>query len=347
MTSFSPDSKDLTIADVAKAAGVSVATVSRILNGKQDVAKATRARVQKVIEELGYMPHAQAQRLRAGRTRNLALVFPIKGHGTSPYNPLQTAFIVGAAEAAGEKEYYFSLHTRPLTERSLLSLYQSVQVDGLVLMQIHTSDWRVDLLRQHSYPFVMIGHTSDNTDLSYIDLDFEAATMLAFEHLVQLGHSKIGFLTLSAQRRQQGFGPAVHAWAGYEKALATYPIISAYRAVDTITLEAYEATLSLLDELPDLTALVSSHDVTTVGILRALHARGRRVPETCSVVTLMPESIAELSIPSLTTIDFPSYNMGYQAIEMLIRTLEGQLTAPEQILIPPRLVIRESTAPIE
>src|SRR5688500_3788199 len=168
MTSISSVSSELTISDVAKAAGVSVSTVSRILNGKLDVAEATRVRVQKIIEELGYMPHAQAQRLRAGRTRNIAFIFPLREYGNLPYNPLQTAFIVGAAEAAGEKEYYFSLHTRPLTKRSLLSLYQSAQVDGLVLMQIHTNDWRVDLLRQRGYPFVMIGHTNDNTGLSYI-----------------------------------------------------------------------------------------------------------------------------------------------------------------------------------
>jgi DNA-binding LacI/PurR family transcriptional regulator len=346
MTTFSSDPNELTISDVANAAGVSVSTVSRILNGKQDVAKATRVRVQKVIEELGYMPHAQAQRLRAGRTRNIAFVFPVRGYGSLPYNPLQTAFIVGAAQAAGDKEYYFTLHTRPLTKRTLLSLYQSAQVDGLVLMEIHTNDWRVDLLRQRAYPFVMIGHTNDNTGLSYIDLDFEAATILAFEHLVQLGHTKIGFLAISAQRRHQGFGPAVHAWSGYEKAQATYPMTSIYREVDTVAQEAHEATLALLDEMPDLTAIVSSHDVTTVGILRALNARGRRVPDTCSVITLLPESIVEFSMPSLTAIDFPSYKMGYQAVDMLIRTLEGQLTEPEQILIPPRLVIRESTAPV-
>src|SRR5687768_874497 len=93
---FIIDPREITIADVAKAAGVSVSTVSRILNGKQDVAKATRARVQQVIEALGYSPHAQAQRLRGGRTQNIAILFPIV-HEDIHYNALEMDFIVGAA----------------------------------------------------------------------------------------------------------------------------------------------------------------------------------------------------------------------------------------------------------
>src|SRR5258708_29925324 len=114
---------ELTITDVAKAAGVSVSTVSRILNGKQDVAKATRERVLEVIEQLGYAPHDQAQRLRGGKTRNLALLFPLKYPGNVPYNPLDTDFIVAAAAAAGEKDFFLNLLTTPVTKQSLLNLY--------------------------------------------------------------------------------------------------------------------------------------------------------------------------------------------------------------------------------
>ena len=94
------DPENYTIADVAKVAGVSVSTVSRILNGKQDVAPATRERVQQVIRELGFAPHAQAKRLRAGKTHNLALLFPLKYPGNLPYNALEVEFILGAAVVA-------------------------------------------------------------------------------------------------------------------------------------------------------------------------------------------------------------------------------------------------------
>jgi DNA-binding LacI/PurR family transcriptional regulator len=339
------EQNDFTIADVAKAAGVSVSTVSRILNGKQDVAPATRARVQQVIEELGYTPHAQAQRLRAGRTRSIAVVFPINYPGNLPYNPLALDFIIGGAAAAGERGYFFNLITTPATRRSLLNLYRSAQVDGVVLMQIHTHDWRVDLLRQHGYPFVMIGHCADNTGLSFIDLDFEASLMTAFDYLVQMGHRRIGFLSLPAIVREEGYGPAVRAWAGYEAALQKHALDALYAQVGFAEQDIFEGTLHLIDTYPDMTAIVTAHGCLPFSIVRALDQRGRAVPGDCSVIGMVEDRIAELSSPPLTSIDFPSYDMGYRAVDMLIRTLEGELVKPEQILIPPRLAIRNSTGP--
>src|ERR1041385_7938561 len=193
-----------TISDVAKAAGVSVSTVSRTLNGKQDVAPLTRERVQQVIQEMGFAPHIQAKRLRAGKTRNIALLFPLKSPGDQPYNALEVEFILGAAAAAADQEFLFSLLTASVTEQSLLNFYRSSQVDGLVLMHIHTDDWRINLLRQTNYPFVMIGHCADNTGLNFVGLDFEAAVIAAFDHVVGLGHLRIGFLGLPAEMHQRG-----------------------------------------------------------------------------------------------------------------------------------------------
>ena len=335
----------LTITDVAKAAGVSVSTVSRILNGKQDVASATRERVQRVIEDLGYTPHAQAQRLRAGKTRNIALIFPLKYPGKLPYNTLEMDFIIGAAAACGEQEFFFSLHTMPISKRTLLDLYRSAQIDGLILMQIHRQDWRVDLLRHHNYPFVMIGHCDDNDGLSFIDLDFEAAVVAAFDHVVALGHRQIGFLALPADMRQRGFGPAAREWAGYQRSLQAHGLSAVYREVSYATQDIFAATLSMLDEQPELTTIVTTHELAALSVVEALRLRGRSIPDDCSVVALTTEKIAELITLPLTYVDFPSYAMGYQAVDLLIRTLADRLSEPEQILIPPRLLIRGSTAP--
>ena len=342
---FMADSTEITIADVAKAAGVSVSTVSRILNGKQDVAPATRSRVQQIIEELGYSPHAQAQRLRAGRTRNIALVFPLKYPGNTPFNPLDMDFIVGAAAAAGDLSFFFSLFTQPVTKHSLLNLYRSAQVDGLVLMQIHARDWRVDLLREHGYPFVMIGHCEDNRGLSFIDLDFEAAVRTIFDYLVDLGHRQIGFIGHPQDLRSGGYGPAARSWQGYQQALETHRLASVYREVGFAGRDVFETTLALLDSKPDLTAIVTTHAYAALSIIQALNERGRRIPEDCSVITVTAERVAEMSTPPLTNIDFPSYEMGYRAVDILTEMLEGNLTEPEQILIPPRLVARNSSAP--
>ncbi len=340
------DANDLTIADVARAAGVSISTVSRILNGKQDVAQSTRERVESIIEELGYSPHAQAQSLRAGKTRNIAMLFPLKYTGNGPFNPLDTDFIVGAAAAAGEQDFFFNLFTNTVTRHSLLNMYRSSQVDGLVLMQIYAQDWRVDLLRQHSYPFVMIGHCDDNAGLSFIDLDFSAAIMTAFAHLVDLGHRSIGFLGQPQDLRLAGYGPAARSWHGYQQALQTYPFTSVCREISFVGQDVYNATLELLDEAQDTTAIVTTHAYAALNIIQALNQRELRIPQDCSIITITAERIAELSTPKLTNIDFPAYEMGYRAVDMLTRTLAGNMPDPEQILIPPRLVIQNSTSAV-
>jgi DNA-binding LacI/PurR family transcriptional regulator len=337
------DSSELTIADVAKAAGVSVSTVSRILNGKQDVAAATRERVLKMIEQLGYAPHAQAQQLRARKTRNIGLLFPLKYPGNVPYNSLDTDFMVSAAASAGEQNFIFSLLTTPVTKQSLLNLYRSSQVDGLVLMQIYLNDWRVDLLRDHGYPFVMIGHAEDNEGISFIDLDFEGAIMTAFEHLIQSGHKQIGMISLHKNMRENGYGPAVRAWNGHQQIIKRHRIAAHVREASFVQQEVFEATLSLLDEVPDLTAIVTPHANGALSIIQALTERGRRVPEDCSVVGFTSEQTARATRPALTSIDFPALEMGHKAVEMLIKTLTGELDEPEQILIPPKLIIRNTT----
>jgi LacI family transcriptional regulator, galactose operon repressor len=162
----------ITIADVAKMAGVSVSTVSRILNNKPDVSPATRDRVLGIIQELGYRPHVQAQSLAGGRSRTIALSFPARHAG---FTQLELDFFIGAAQAAAERDYFFNLMTSPMTHDDLLNVYRNAYTDGVILMQICIQDWRVEMLRDYGYPFLMIGRCADNSGLSYIDLDFEAA----------------------------------------------------------------------------------------------------------------------------------------------------------------------------
>lgn len=333
---------ELTIADVARAAGVSVSTVSRILNGKQDVAESTRQRVQQVIEDLGYTPHAQAQRLRAGKTRTLALVYPLPTGGKSLANQLELDFIMGAAETASRNGYFFSFITSDVSRQELLNLYRSSQVDGLVLMQIYLHDWRVELLRQHNLPFTMIGHCADNRGLSYIDVDFESMVEAAFDHLINHGHRRIGMLTFDHTLVEEGYGPAVHCEAGYERVLRRHEIERICREVTFAVSDVYTATLDVLDSTPDVSAIVALHDVSTVGVLRAAAERGRRIPDDLSVLALIPERLSDLTTPPLTGIDFPSFMMGQQASEMLLRLLNQPDSQPEQVLVPPRLFVRGS-----
>lgn len=333
------DTSEVTIFDVARAAGVSITTVSRILNNKPDVSKTTRQRVQQVIKDLGFIPHAQAQRLAARRSRTIALLFPLD----RAIGPLELDFITGAAAAAGEENFFFNFITTPITKNSLLSLYRGAQVDGIILMEIHTSDWRVDLLREYAYPFVMIGRTGDNNGLSFVDLDFENVTLMGFDHLVELGHRKIAFLGPLQTMRQQGYGPAVRSWTGYEQAREKYKLPMMHREVKISVPDLFNATLDLLAEYPQLTAIVTIQSSPTVGVIRALRQVGRVVPDDFSVIGVATEKVAQLITPPLTTIDFPAYTMGYQAAKMLIDQLNEKPVDNNQLLPPPQLIVRKST----
>jgi DNA-binding LacI/PurR family transcriptional regulator len=338
------DSVEITIADVAQRAGVSVSTVSRILNNKPDVAESTRARVKQIIDELGFRPHTQAQRLAAGKSRTIAFLHPIE-YLFSKESVVDTDFIIGAAAAAAEGSYMFNLVTIPVDENSLRGLYRSAQVDGVILMEIHLQDWRVDMLRKHNLPFTMVGHCANNSRLSYIDLDFENCVLAATDHLVDLGHRKIGFLTHSAVVRLHQYGPAVRSLRGYEMACEKYGLERHFVESGVDPEQIYQSTMELLDTEPELTAIITSAGPSAVGILRALAERGRSVPDDVSVIPFISEKFCQLITPSLTSIDLPAYSMGHQAAKMLIARLQQPDLEPEQILIPPKLVVRGSTAP--
>jgi DNA-binding LacI/PurR family transcriptional regulator len=336
--------RGVTIADVAKAAGVSVPTVSRILNNKEYVADETRQRVHDAIRALGYAPHSQARRLRGGASMTLALHHPIE----SPQqlsSSIETSYFTGAAEAASEKEYFINFLISQLTPDSLLNMYRSSQVDGIILLQVRMDDWRINLLRENNYPFVMIGRCADLDGLSFIDLDFENAMLLAFDHLVELGHRNIGFLTYPQSWRKSGIGPAVRSLDGYQQALNKYGLRSCYREIGLKSVEeGFEATSDLLKENPELTAIITVSHLTAAGSIKALTHHGRNVPQDCSVMAVgFGGNFASVVTPSLTTLEWSPYEISYQATILMTEMLANEQLPVRQILVLPNLVVREST----
>jgi DNA-binding LacI/PurR family transcriptional regulator len=328
---------EVTINDVARLAGVSVSTVSRILNDKPDVAQATRQRVKQVIEELGYSPHALAQRLGGRRSRSIALVFPLTGR--IDRGEVAT-FIIQTALAAERENYLFSLVAAPSAEQRLLNLYRSAQVEGVILMEVHLHDWRVELLKQYDYPFVMIGRCTDNTGLRFIDLDFEKAIEVATDHLVELGHQRIVFLN-SGMLRRGGYGPAVRAYQGYEIAREQHHI-------DILDCEAESIpeVMSILKEMNASAMIVAVHSIPIPELMRAMWQQGYRIPEDLSIVCLQADEIAKNLVRPMTSVSFDVTAAANRAAQMLIDWLEGQSSTIEQAVLPPQLIIRESTAPV-
>ncbi len=318
-------------------------TVSRVINGKNNVAEETRQNVLRVIDELGYVPHLQAQRLASGRTRTIVLHYPLS-NPVLLNNLIEMNFINGVARGAAEEGYYFSLITGPLTSSSLNKLCRVAQTDGLILMQIAVQDWRVEFLRETEFPFVMIGRCGNNDGLTLIDMDFERAVIEAYTHLTGLGHRQIGFLTYPEDWRAQGVGPAVRAMKGFKTAVQKFKLPSLSRECLQTIERASFATKSLLAEDSRLTAIVAMHTTLAVGAITALQEMNRKVPNDCSIVGVPVGEESELIIPPLTGIEWSGQEIGHQATKMLIRELNGERREPEQILVPPKLKVRSSTA---
>ncbi|MBN1992410.1 MAG: LacI family DNA-binding transcriptional regulator [Anaerolineae bacterium] len=334
--------KKLTIADIARAAGVSLATVSRILNNKPDVSEKTRKHVLKIIEEQGYTPQTQWRQIASGKSRTISMLYP---RDYAAFNPLALQFIVGATEACEEKNYFLNLITRSMTETSLLGMYRSGQTDGMILMELRMVDWRVELLRNHQLPFVAIGHCEDNTGISYVDLDFEILVVNAVKYLFNLGHRNIGFISIVPDPKRKRYAPTVRAAEGYSQACLKYELPRFFRETYMDTEDVKLAALSLLDEQPQITAIVTANDAAIGGVLNAIQTLELRIPADISVVGLTTDQVAEIISPPLTAFRFPSRSMGYQAGQILVDRLEGINNEIKQVLIQPELVTRGSTGP--
>ncbi|HEX2995427.1 MAG TPA: LacI family DNA-binding transcriptional regulator [Anaerolineales bacterium] len=344
MPPFEPESEEqaeINIADVAKAAGVSISTVSRVLNNKPDVAKKTRARIQRVINEMGYTPYVQT--VQQSKTNTISLHYPLEAQIRLEVTDIELDFMLGASSAAGESAFALNLLTRDLSTQELLDVYRTGQIRGMILMETTLEDWRVQLLRGYNYPFVTIGRCADNKDMSYIDLDMEEAVVQAFEHLITLGHRQIGFLDFPASIHEHELSSAYWMRRGYERVVQQYSLPVYQRHVDFGVQFAYQAACELLDTVPNLTAMVMAYSATVVGLFRALQERGRSVPENFSIVGIGPGKIASLLHPTLSSIDFPFQQVGYQAAQMLIRQLVEGTPGIQQILIPPHLTVRETS----
>ena len=332
--------KKPTIVDIAKAAGVSVSTVSRILNNKPDVAEETRQRVLQVIEEQRFAPQMSWQQLRSGKSRFITLHFP------QDFNPPAQTIITNAARRCEQAGYSLNLVVGTLDDNELLGIYRSGQADATILVEILTHDWRVDLLRQHGLCFVMIGRCADLSGLSYVDFDIGAGMTDAVTHLAALGHRHIALITLGRPTARKEYGFTTWAHQGYEDACRQYNLPAYWCTAELNTDSVSTAVRDLLCTNPQITAVVTPQDSAVPGILKAVAALGLRIPDDISIVGLFDEAFAEMTTPPLTALSFPSREMGEAAVDMLIAQLNDGAMPPQQMLIRPRLYVRGSTGPV-
>lgn len=328
--------KRITIGDVAAQAGVSVATVSKVLNGRYGVSASTLARVKAVIEELGYESSLIARSLRSHRTNVLGIL-------VADFEPFSAELLKGAALAIHGSGYEVVVysgghgHNQAGWERRYMSRLSGTLTDGTILV----TPTVVDVVNDS--PVVAVDAHTGSSGMPTVASDNLKGAIVATEHLIGLGHRRIGFLAgrpdlESAQLREQGYRQALSA-AG----IAVDPelvLVGGYTAAD-----AAEPARQLLQMDDPPTAIFAANDLSAIETIEVAQALGLRVPDDVSVVGFdnVPESA--LIDPSLTTIDQSIQQMGFEAVRLLIALIEDPSRPPEHVTLPTELVVRQSSGP--
>ncbi len=327
-----------TIADVARAAGVSTSTVSYVLSGKRPISAGTRERVEKSIRQLGYHPHAGARALASSRSKVLALVVSLRADVNVP---VVMQFVASAVTSARGYDHDVLLVTKDEGPEGLRRVAGSAMVDAMIVMDIESSEPRIPVLRSLSCPAVLIGVPEDPVDLGCVDLDFQAAAALCVTHLAELGHRDIGLVGAAPEVYQRGASYAERFLRGFTSAARQRRVhITAQRCGPD-----REAVLRCVDKLlarPALTGLVVHNEAALAPLLAYLNQLGVRVPEDLSVVALCPDDMAENQAVGLTSVAVPAAEVSRLAVDMVMRQLAGE-TSRETRLVAPRLTRRAST----
>jgi LacI family transcriptional regulator len=328
-------SSRVTIRDVAAQAGVSVATVSKVLNQRYGVAAETFARVRAVIDELGYEASLVAQSLRNHKTNVIGIL-------VSDLEPFSTELLKGAADAIRGTGYELVVYSAGGRvgdhvgwERRYLSRLSGTLVDGAILVTPTVVDVR------YGAPIVAVDPHTGPTDLPTIDSNNLRGAQLATEHLLTLGHQRIAMLTgradlQSARLREEGYRQALAA--------AGVPVDEELvQAGDYDPDVSSASALRLLKSEHRPTAIFAANDISAIATVSTAASLGIRVPADLSVVGFdnVPESA--LNSPPLTTIHQPIREMGQSAIEMLIRLINGETPEVPHLTLATSLVVRQST----
>lgn len=323
--------------DVASHAGVSEATVSRVLNGKAGVSAATRETVLSALEQLGYERTGRPKRSSAGL---IGLITPELS------NPIFPAMAQVIEQVLSRHDYIPVLCTQTpggATEDELVDLLIDRDVTGIVFVSGVHADMSADHTRYarlaaRGVPFVLIDGYSERISAPFVSVDDVAAMRMAVEHLVELGHERIG-LALGPDR----FVPVVRKVAGFTEAMAARGLADAGRVQHSLfTLEGgHAAAGALLDA--GCTAIVCGSDIMAFGAIRAVRARGLDVPRDVSVVGFDDSPMTAFTDPPLTTLRKPVEAMSTAAVDALLDEIRGSTAHRTEFVVQPELVLRGST----
>ena len=337
----------VTIKDVARMANVNPAIVSRLLNNDAtlSIKEETKKRVFDAIEKLNYKPNSIARSLRTKKTNTLAAVI------ADIFNPYFTAILKGAQRAAQERGYtlmIFDTEESKDKEYEYIQLIHEKRVDGVVLMSVYTEDQIIQLLEGYGLPYALVQRAPlniSNTDLTiYVTSDDVKGARLAVNHLAQLGHKHIAHLSGPLYTQ-----PGLLRLEGFRKGLRENNLQYDFNMVLECgynEADGYSNMMLLLESGRIPTAVFAGNDLIAFGAMEAIRQKNLSIPEQISVFGFDDIWFARKSNPPLTTIRVELMQMGYQAVELLTKKLDGEKLETNNIFLDLDIVVRGSTGPV-
>ena len=328
----------ISIKDIARAAKVSHSTVSRALHNSPLVSHQTAQRIRQIAHEQGYRPSAVARSLVTKRTRTIGVVV------TRIADPFIAEVVNGIEEVANDHGYSVFLansNANPDREVKVVHSFHERRVDGILVTASRVGALYMPLLTEMRVPTVLINNQHPGEFAHSVMIDNPAASLKATEHLIKLGHIRVAYIG-----DHSGFQSDTERFAGYRRALesADVPFLPELTAHGDGTAEggmhAMERLLAL-NQPP--TAVFCYNDMSALGALRAIRAKGLRVPEDISIVGFDDLFIASYTNPTLTTINQPMRQMGSAAMEILPQLFNGAKSTTN-VKVEGQLIVRESTA---
>ncbi len=334
--------KRITLNDVAKIARVSASTVSRALKNDRRISKEVSLYIKEVAAQIEYIPNITARSLKTGSTNTIGLlVRDISDEWSGALIPfiekectlLNYALLLSNADSSAEREKYY------------LRVFQQRNTEGILILTPLSSDQKEYIPYAESVPLVLVDTYLKNPKINVVTVDHELGAYLSTSHLIQLGHRNIVFIT-----GPLNISPSRSYKHGYKRALKERNIDFDERnfiATKIIDIDhGYQTMHSILRKNKSITAVATGSDLMAAGAMKAIRNEGLRIPQDISIVGYDDIPLSDLLTPPLTTIKQDREVLGKLAVKSLMGVIHNSAAEPEQIIIPPEIVIRKSTTRI-
>jgi LacI family transcriptional regulator len=333
-----------TIKDIAQECGVSLSTVSLVLNDNPRISEKTRQKVQEAVRRHAYQPNQQARGLASKSSRIMSVVVPNLNHVFA--DVYFGEILSGIHARTAETDYKLLLdvaNKQFLDNHEYTNIIRSRRADGMLFIASTIHDTYLREVENMQLPFLLVNHYYPNSKLSYITVDYKMSAQLAADHLLSLGHKRIGLIAGTNTYTGLDFRDAFLAHCR-QKGLPEQDLPWEDGGLHWSQEDGYQAAKRLLEKRPDLTAIMAANDRMAMGVISYAHGHGRRVPQDLSVMGVDDIPSAPFTSPPLSTIRHNLFEVGRRSFDRLLAMFKREITHCQEVL-PVELLARDSTAP--